>query len=73
MSTAATTLHLSLPALVPAATRAEYQSLKAQLQSEAFPPAAPGGPTRVWTDLNHEERAKMLKDRLKSYCQKVGG
>lgn len=34
-----------------AATRAEYASLKAQLQSETFPPATPDGPQRLWTDL----------------------
>ncbi|PRW20477.1 DNA polymerase epsilon catalytic subunit A [Chlorella sorokiniana] len=53
------------------ATRAEYASLKAQLQSETFPPAAPDGPQRLWTDLQQEEKAKLLKDRLKKYCQKV--
>lgn len=55
-----------------AATRTEYASLKAQLQSEAFPPAQPGGASRVWTDLSQDERGKLLKDRLKKYCQKVG-
>jgi DNA polymerase epsilon subunit 1 len=45
--------------------------IKSQLQSEAFPPAAPGGPQRGWSQMPHEERAKMLKDRLKKYCQKV--
>ncbi|KAL4450230.1 hypothetical protein ABPG77_010899 [Micractinium sp. CCAP 211/92] len=53
------------------ATRAEYNSLKAQLQSETFPPAAPGEPIRLWTDLMPDEKNKLLKDRLKKYCQKV--
>ncbi|EFN52544.1 hypothetical protein CHLNCDRAFT_26745 [Chlorella variabilis] len=53
------------------ATRAEYTSLKAQLQSETFPPAESGGPQRLWSDLAHEEKGKLLKDRLKKYCQKV--
>ena len=116
--------HLPAPAcLTPgplAATRAEYTSIKTQLQSETFPPAAAGDPQRLWRDLAHvrggapwaaaclfgwlllgpvfpsvehaglhwqltcprahppffpclqEEKAKLLKDRLKKYCQKVG-
>lgn len=54
-----------------AATRTEYAHLKAQLQSEAFPPVQSGGPSRLWTDLSYDEKAKLLKDRLKKYCQKV--
>ena len=57
----------------PAATRAEYASLKAQLQSETFPAAQPGGPQRLWSDLGYEEQGKLLKDRLKKYCQRVRG
>eukprot|EP00884_Botryococcus_braunii_P021811 jgi/Botrbrau1/8313/Bobra.0081s0002.1 len=53
------------------ATAAEYQSLKNQLQSETFPPAEEGGPTRFFQDLPFDERSKQLKDRLKKYCQKV--
>ncbi|GAB4815178.1 hypothetical protein N2152v2_002224 [Parachlorella kessleri] len=53
------------------ATRAEYSSLKAQLQSETFPAAQPGGPQRLWSDLGYEEQGKLLKDRLKKYCQRV--
>lgn len=64
---------LRLPRPHPAATRAEYVSLKAQLQSETFPPSGPGEGPRLWSDLQQEEKAKMLKDRLKKYCQKVGG
>lgn len=55
----------------PAATRAEYLSLKAQLQSETFSAAAPGGPAQTWFDLPREERTRILKTRLKTYCQKV--
>ena len=40
------------PPLPTAATRAEYASLKAQLQSETFPPAAPGAPQRLWSDMS---------------------
>lgn len=54
-----------------AATRAEYLAIKAQLQSEGFPSSLPGGQTRVWSDLSGEERAKLLKERLKKYCQRV--
>lgn len=43
-------LHSNSPSTA-AATRAEYASLKAQLQSETFPPATPDGPQRLWTDL----------------------
>jgi DNA polymerase epsilon subunit 1 len=27
---------------------------------------------RAWGDLSREEQARLLKDRLKKYCQKVG-
>ena len=54
-----------------AATRAEYLSLKSQLQSESFPPLTAGGPSRGWFDLPSEDRSKILKQRLKNYCQKV--
>ena len=54
-----------------AATSAEYFSLKAQLESESFPPEAPGGPPRFYSQLPHEQRAKLLKERLKKYCQRV--
>jgi hypothetical protein len=47
--------------------------VKGQLQSETFPGSEPGEPPRLWTDLLGEEKAKLLKDRLKRYCQKVRG
>ena len=57
-----------------AATRAEYASIKAQLQAETFP-ADPtdlsSSKLRTWGELKPDEKAKMLKSRLKSYCQKV--
>ncbi|DBA81285.1 TPA: hypothetical protein ACH3X2_006902 [Trebouxia sp. C0005] len=53
------------------ATSAEYNSIKAQLASESFPPAVAGGPVRFYQDLSYEDRSKMLKDRLKKYSQKV--
>lgn len=53
-----------------AATTAEYYSLKNQLASEPLPTPG-GGPPRAYDQLPHEERARLLKDRLKKYCQKV--
>jgi DNA polymerase epsilon subunit 1 len=56
------------------ATRAEYASIKAQLQAETFP-ADPtdlsSSKLRTWGELKPDEKAKMLKNRLKTYCQKV--
>ena len=40
-------------------------------QSETFPAAQEGGVPRSFMDLAIDERAKLLKDRLKKYCQKV--
>ena len=54
-----------------AATSAEYFSLKQQLESESFAPEVPGGPQRFYSQLPHEERQKLLKQRLKKYCQRV--
>jgi len=36
-------------------------------------PHLPRHSFRYWEDLNQEERAKLLKDRLKLYTHKVGG
>ena len=54
-----------------AATSAEYFSLKQQLESESFAPEVPGGPPRFYSQLPHEQRAKLLKERLKKYTQRV--
>ena len=54
-----------------AATATEYYSVKNQLASEPLPPETEGGPPRAYDQLPQEERAKLLKDRLKKYCQKV--
>ncbi len=54
-----------------ATTRSEYAGIKAQLESEHFPPAQPGGTPRAFGELSYEERQKLLKDRLKKYSQKV--
>ena len=54
-----------------AASTAEYRAIKAQLEAEPFPPAEPGGPPRLFGALPYEERAALLKARLKSYCQRV--
>ena len=56
-----------------AATAAEYYAIKTQLASETFAAEAPGGPPRFYSQLPQEERAKLLKDRLKKYCQRVRG
>ncbi len=40
---------------------------------QVFPAAEEGGTPRFFGDLSSEEKAKMLKDRLKKYTQKVGG
>lgn len=57
------------------ATRAEYASIKAQLQSETFPieGAKPGetNAIRTWNELPPDEKNKLIKNRLKTYCQKV--
>ncbi len=53
------------------ATSAEYFSIKNQLESERFAPETEGGPPRYYGQLPHEERAKLLKERLKKYCQRV--
>lgn len=68
--------------------RSEYNSVKRQLHSETFGSAAAAGgeggggkgegeggagALRTWNDLDKEEQGRLLKDRLKKYCQKVGG
>ena len=54
-----------------AATATEYYSVKNQLASEPLPPETEGGPPRAYDQLPPDERQKLLKDRLKKYCQKV--
>ncbi|CAL8464190.1 g3725 [Coccomyxa elongata] len=54
-----------------AATSTEYFSIKNQLESERFAPETVGSPPRYYGQLPHEERAKLLKERLKKYCQRV--
>ncbi len=41
------------------------------LQTETFPAEEAGGTPRFYTDLSFEERNKLLRDRLKKYCQKA--
>ena len=56
------------------ATRAEYASIKAQLQSETFPVEGVPGEKKgfkTWNELSLDERNKHIKNRLKTYCQKV--
>ena len=38
---------------------------------QVFPAAEEDGAPRFFADLSSEEKAKMLKDRLKKYTQKV--
>ena len=54
------------------ATSAEYFSLKQQLESECFAPEAPGEAPRYYSQLPQEQRARLLRERLKKYCQRVG-
>lgn len=49
---------------------AEQASAAAQ-QAETFPAAEEGGAPRLYMDMTFEERDKLLKTRLKKYCQKV--
>ena len=38
---------------------------------QVFPAEEEGGPPRFFADLSSEDKAKMLKDRLKKYTQKA--
>ena len=42
------------------------------MQAETFPAAEEGGAPRLYMDMSFDERDKLLKARLKKYCQKVG-
>jgi DNA polymerase epsilon subunit 1 len=55
------------------ASRAEVAHLRAQLEVESFPDpgAGAGAPLRRWRDLSGEDRDRLLKERLKKYCQRV--
>ncbi|XP_064470762.1 DNA polymerase epsilon catalytic subunit A-like [Ornithodoros turicata] len=53
------------------ASRAEFQRIQQQLETEKFPPAEPGGPTRAFHVLSSEERAAAEKKRLADYCRKA--
>ena len=54
------------------ASRSEVAQLRAQLEVESFPDAsAPGGAPRHWRELGSDERAELMKARLKKYCQRV--
>ena len=54
-----------------AAGSSEYFAIKNQIMSETFPSTEDGGSPRFFPQLPHEERAKLLKDRFKKYCQRV--
>ena len=42
-------------------------------QSEMFPAAVEGGVPCSYADMPIDERTKLLKERLKKYCQKARG
>lgn len=61
-----------------ACTTSEYQQVKRQLMAETHAPAPGKGDDgegssggRSWQELSSEEQNKLLKARLKKYCQKV--
>eukprot|EP00873_Tetraselmis_striata_P038899 jgi/Tetstr1/459163/TSEL_004609.t1 len=54
-----------------AASRSEYLHIKNQLKSEMMPPEYEGGPQRHFKELPREEQQKLIKQRFKSYNQKV--
>ena len=64
--------HVSHAGETFSATSAEYFSLKQQLESECFAPEAPGEAPRYYSQLPQEQRARLLRERLKKYCQRVG-
>ncbi|XP_075749504.1 DNA polymerase epsilon catalytic subunit 1 [Rhipicephalus microplus] len=53
------------------ASRAEFQRIQQQLETERFPPAQPGMPFRAFHELSREERAAAEKKRLTDYCRKA--
>ncbi|XP_077483057.1 DNA polymerase epsilon catalytic subunit 1 isoform X2 [Amblyomma americanum] len=53
------------------ASRAEFQRIQQQLETERFPPAEPGLPFRAFHELSREERAAAEKKRLADYCRKA--
>lgn len=52
-----------------AGTRAEYMSIKSQLEAEVV--RNKEGKQVPFTDLPADEQSRVLKDRFKGYCQKV--
>ena len=55
------------------ASRAEYQSIKQQLESEKIPSKVPGEPARSFHELTPQERAEVEKKRLSEYCKRAYG
>ena len=53
------------------ASRAEYHSIKHQLESEKVPGKAPGEPARSFHELAPQERAEVEKKRLNEYCKRA--
>ncbi|XP_065339696.1 DNA polymerase epsilon catalytic subunit 1 [Cloeon dipterum] len=47
----------------------ELQRIRAQLETERFPPVFPGGRPRALHELNPDERAALEKKRLSEYCR----
>lgn len=69
------TLHLSYPthnlAIFGILAQNLFPDVVNGVQAESFPAEVPGGPVRFYPDLSFDERAKLLKERLKKYTQKV--
>ncbi|CAB0010464.1 unnamed protein product [Nesidiocoris tenuis] len=53
------------------ASRSEFHRIQQQLETEKFPPAAPGGPPRAFHELSKEDQAAAEKKRLTDYCRKA--
>ncbi|XP_023213231.1 DNA polymerase epsilon catalytic subunit A-like isoform X2 [Centruroides sculpturatus] len=53
------------------ANRSEFQRIQQQLETEKFPPAAPGLKHRAFHELSREEQAEVEKKRLADYCRKA--
>lgn len=53
------------------ANKSEIQRIQQQLETEKFPPVAPGMPFRAFYELTKEDQAAYEKKRLQDYCRKV--
>lgn len=53
------------------ASRSEFVRIQQQLETEKFPPSAPGGQPRAFHQLTREEAAAIEKKRLSEYCRRA--